>query len=120
MADIASLTYVERHPLSGGAIFGIIVAVLVGVCGLAGESQGGPQKLVTTMTGSTLQLSGALLGSPASAVLLEAVFPTCMGTFEHTPPAAAHSIVSTEAPLVGQSSTATASLPPDPLLNPKS
>ena len=38
MANISTLTFVERHPLSGGAIFGIVVAVLLGVCGLAGET----------------------------------------------------------------------------------
>jgi hypothetical protein len=35
---IATMLHIERHGLSGGAIFGIVVAVLIGVALLAGES----------------------------------------------------------------------------------
>ena len=35
---IATMVHIDHHHLSGGAIFGIIVAVLLGVALLAGES----------------------------------------------------------------------------------
>lgn len=36
MSDVSSLIVMHQHGLSGGAIFGIVLAVLVGVIGLAG------------------------------------------------------------------------------------
>ena len=41
MSDVSSLVHMRhRSRLSGGAVFGIILAVLVGVAGLAGALQG--------------------------------------------------------------------------------
>lgn len=58
MANITSLAFVAHHHLSGGAVFGIIVAVLLGVAGLAGEATSTSPPLLPSGRDIDMELSG--------------------------------------------------------------